>query len=227
MNSSSRDPAQTGSLLGSGPFDDDTPIAELLPTPQQHREHRYTDKDQRPKAATYQSDDCRTDKKSNRLGSHQHQRPVEVVSRRLAIAEAAVLGVDQRLIGAILEAVADDPERVVDDRQPLAQRFEKSKADPEVHDFVKYLVNWVAGTKLIFIMLLIVILYAADDQTLIFAGVAMVISIASFFWRLFPLVRKMDREGQVDPPKYSVALGWMIAVFILVFLVAVLVTAFM
>ncbi len=27
--------------------------------------------------------------------------------------------------------------------------WEKSKADPEIHDFVKYLVNWVAGTKLI------------------------------------------------------------------------------
>lgn len=104
--------------------------------------------------------------------------------------------------------------------------WEKSKADPEIHDFVKYLVNWVAGTKLIFIMLLIVILYVADEQTLLFAGVAMVISIASFFWRLFPLARKMDRERQLDPPRYSVVLGWMIAAFILIFLAAVLVTAF-
>lgn len=100
--------------------------------------------------------------------------------------------------------------------------WEKSKSDPEIHDFVKYLVNWVAGTKLIFILLLIVIVVWADDQTLVFAGIALIISIASFFWRLFPLVRKMDRAGQIEPEKYSVVLGWMIAVFILVFGMAVI-----
>lgn len=99
--------------------------------------------------------------------------------------------------------------------------WEKSKADPEIHDFVKYLVNWVAGTKLIFIMLLIVILFAADDQTLIYAGVAMVISIASFYWRLFPLIRKMDKDGQINPKKYSVVLGWMILGFIVAFLIPI------
>ena len=29
--------------------------------------------------------------------------------------------------------------------------WEKSKQDPEIHDFVRYLVNWVAGAKLIFL----------------------------------------------------------------------------
>jgi len=104
--------------------------------------------------------------------------------------------------------------------------WEKSKADPEIHDFVKYLVNWVAGTKLIFILLLIVILYVADDQTLIFTGAALVLSIASFFWRLFPLARKMDREGQVDPKNYSITLGWMIGAFILAILAALLMMVF-
>jgi len=102
--------------------------------------------------------------------------------------------------------------------------WEKSKSDQEIHNFVKYLVNWVAGTKLIFILLLIVILYVADDQTLILAGIAMAISIASFFWRLFPLIRRMDRDGQIKPKNYSAALGWMITVFILVFLIAILVS---
>ena len=101
------------------------------------------------------------------------------------------------------------------------QAWGKSKADPELHNFVKYLVNWVAGTKLIFIFLLIVILAVADDQTLIYAGIGLVISIASFFWRLFPLIRKMDREGQIDPKNYSAVLGWMIGAFILVFVAAI------
>ena len=96
--------------------------------------------------------------------------------------------------------------------------WEKSKKDPEIHDFVRYLVYWVAGTKLIFILLLIVILLTADEQTLILTGAALVLTIASFFWRLFPLIRKMDQAGQIDPKNYSKVLGWMILAFILVFL---------
>ena len=100
--------------------------------------------------------------------------------------------------------------------------WEKSKRDPEIHNFIKYLVNWVAGTKLIFILLLIAILYTVDDKNLIYMGVAMVISIASFFWRLFPLIRKMDRDNQIDPKNYSAVLGWMIFAFISIFLIAII-----
>ncbi len=102
--------------------------------------------------------------------------------------------------------------------------WEKSKQDPEVHELIKYLVYWVAGTKLIAILLLVVILLTAQGKTLIFAGAAMVVSIATFFWRLFPTIRKMDRDGQIEPKNYSATLGWMILSFILVFLAAVIVT---
>ncbi len=101
--------------------------------------------------------------------------------------------------------------------------WERSKKDPEIHDLLKYLVNWVAGTKLIFILLLIVILFTADDRTLLFTGAALSVSIASFFWRLFPLIRKMDSEGQIEPKNYSIALGWMIGAFIIAFLGATIV----
>ncbi len=100
--------------------------------------------------------------------------------------------------------------------------WEKSKQDPEIHNFVRYLVYWVAGTKLIFILLLIVILFTAGEQTLLLTGAALVLSIASFFWRLFPLIRKMDREDQIEPKGYSAVLGWMILAFIVVFLAATL-----
>lgn len=102
--------------------------------------------------------------------------------------------------------------------------WEKSKQDPELHDFVKYLVNWVAGTKLIVILLLIVLLLTAREQTLIFTAAAMVISIASFFWRLFPIIRAMDRNDQIEPKNYSTTLGWMILIFIASFLAAILIT---
>ena len=102
--------------------------------------------------------------------------------------------------------------------------WEKSKTDPEIHNFVKYLVNWIAGTKLIFIFLLIAILIFADQSTLIFTGIALVISISTFFWRLFPLVRAMDHNGQIEPKNYSLALGWMIGGFILIIGIAVIVS---
>jgi len=96
--------------------------------------------------------------------------------------------------------------------------WEKTKSDPEIHRFVKYLVNWVAGTKLIFIMLLIVIIHTADQPSLIFTSIALVFSIAPFYWRLLPILRKMDEDGQITPHNYSLALGVMITVFILFFI---------
>ncbi len=101
--------------------------------------------------------------------------------------------------------------------------WEKSKQDPELHDFMKYLVNWVAGTKLIVILLLIVFLLSAREQTLVLTAAVMVISIASFFWRLFPLIRAMDQNDQIEPKNYSTTLGWMILIFIASFLGAFLI----
>lgn len=104
--------------------------------------------------------------------------------------------------------------------------WEKSKADPDVHDFVKYLVNWVAGTKLIFILLLIVIIATGSEQTRILSGVVMVISIASFFWRLYPLIKQMDAKGQIQPEGYSKGLWMMIAGMILAFGAATIMALF-
>jgi len=98
--------------------------------------------------------------------------------------------------------------------------WERSQQDPDMQNFTSYLVNWVAGTKLIFILLLLVILYKANDQMLLVTAVALAISISSFFWRLFPLARKMDQEGQIDPPGYSSVLGWMILAIIILLVVA-------
>jgi uncharacterized membrane protein YbhN (UPF0104 family) len=57
-------------------------------------------------------------------------------------------------------------------------------------------------------------------MTLWWSVVALVLSIASFFWRLFPAIRAMDRAGAIEPSGYSTTLGVMIAGFLLVFVVA-------
>jgi len=99
--------------------------------------------------------------------------------------------------------------------------WEESKQYPDIHNFIKYLVNWVAGTKLIFIFLLIVVLYFGDQNTLLYTAVALFASILSFYWRLFPLIRHMDQNAQIEPKNYSIGLASMILVFVVVFFIAV------
>lgn len=101
--------------------------------------------------------------------------------------------------------------------------WEKSKQIPEVHDLVRYLVYWVAGAKLIFLFLLGLILVFADLNLQRLSLVALALASLTFFWRLSPLARKMDREGQVQPKNYSLVLGGMILTMILLFILAALI----
>lgn len=96
--------------------------------------------------------------------------------------------------------------------------YKKIKNDPEVYEFVKYLINWIAGTKLIFIALLIVILITGSETTKVFSLVALILTILTFYWRLYPAIRKMDEMGQITPASYSKTLGIMIGVFIGIFI---------
>ena len=100
--------------------------------------------------------------------------------------------------------------------------WERSKQYPEIHDFVKYLANWVAGAKLNFLLLLTVIILFADIEVQRLSLLALALGTSSFYWRLFPLIRKMDQSGQVEPRNYSVFLGVMILAFITFFLIAAL-----
>ncbi|NHJ24926.1 MAG: hypothetical protein EAX89_10145 [Candidatus Lokiarchaeota archaeon] len=101
--------------------------------------------------------------------------------------------------------------------------WEKSKNDSEIHDFVKYLVFWVAGTKIIFILLIIVIIIFGDPITQSISIIALIISIATFYWKLFPLIRKMDKENQIEPKGYSIGLGIMITTMIIALFIAFLI----
>jgi hypothetical protein len=96
-----------------------------------------------------------------------------------------------------------------------------SASDPDLHSFVRYLVYWVAGTKLIFIALWLVILIVGEPRTQLLASAVMVPAVATFYWRLFPLVRRLDSRGKVQPRGYSTVLGAMIAGFVSAFVIAV------
>ena len=101
--------------------------------------------------------------------------------------------------------------------------YERSKRDPEVHALVSYLIDWVAGTKLIFIVLLIGILITGSPATKVFSAIALMFSILTFYSRLYPAITKMDAAGQIVPRGYSRTLALMIAAFVVVFAVAVVV----
>lgn len=98
--------------------------------------------------------------------------------------------------------------------------FEKSKSDPELYALVKYLINWVAGTKIIFILLLGVIIVTGSTITKICSTGALILSIATFYWRLYPAMKAMDKQGHITPKGYSRTLALMIGGFLLMFAVA-------
>lgn len=93
--------------------------------------------------------------------------------------------------------------------------WEKSKEDPEVHDLVRYLTFWVAGTKLIFIFVLLAVLLYGDDRIRVIAVAALAIAVLSYFWKLAPLAHRIDGRGMLKPDGYSTVLNVMIAVFVI------------
>ena len=101
--------------------------------------------------------------------------------------------------------------------------LEKSNEDEELKPFVNYLINWVAGTKLIFIMVGIVIIIFGNEKTQLYTVIAFIISILSFYWRLFPTIKKLDKKGQITPKGYSKTLNIMIISFITMFVVVLLI----
>ena len=97
--------------------------------------------------------------------------------------------------------------------------WEKSKTDPDIHNLMKYLATWVAGSKLILIALLIVILVWGDRQLVIITGFALAFSMLPFYFGLFPAMKKIDQNSQVDPKGFSMRLGFTITVLILALLI--------
>jgi hypothetical protein len=98
--------------------------------------------------------------------------------------------------------------------------YEKTQEDPEVRAFVNYLINWVAGTKLIFIVLIIGIIISGPPETKVYSVIALIFSIMTFFSRLYPSLKRMDSDDQLAPKGYSRTLAIMIGSFIGVFAIS-------
>ena len=91
------------------------------------------------------------------------------------------------------------------------------KEDKALNLFSHYMAYWVAGVKLISIFLLIVVLLTGTEITRVWAVIAMILSIATYFWRLHPIIKKLDKMGKITPKGYSKTLGLMITGFLIMF----------
>jgi len=102
------------------------------------------------------------------------------------------------------------------------QGWADSKRSEQDYLFTKYLVNWVANCKVIFILLLTIILLFGDE-TIKFIGVMVTTgSIGLYFITLHPIIRKLDSMGTIHPQGYSRTLGLMIGGCMVMFSLALL-----
>lgn len=92
-----------------------------------------------------------------------------------------------------------EPDRDVFHGVSFFTGWEKSKENEECNLLLQYFVNWVAGVKLIVVMVLGVLIFMASDRVLITVGIVLVIAIASFYWKMFPLLKEMTAKGYVIP----------------------------
>ena len=90
--------------------------------------------------------------------------------------------------------------------------WEKSKYNPDVHNLMRYLTIWVVGSKLILVAHLIVMLIWGNQQLIILAGFALVLSMLPYYFGLFPAMKKIDENDQFVPKAYSMRLGFAITV---------------
>lgn len=97
-----------------------------------------------------------------------------------------------------------------------------AKQDENESLFAHYMAYWVAGVKLIFIFLLLVILFTGTELTKLYGVVAMILSISTYFWKLHPIIKKLDKNGKITPKGYSKVLGYMVGGFLCMFSLALI-----
>lgn len=101
--------------------------------------------------------------------------------------------------------------------------FEVAEKDDTVGPFVRYLIDWVAGAKLIFVMVGIAVLFSSEELVHMLVVIAFIISILSFYYRLFPMIKRLDQKGEITPKGYSKTLNFMIIGFLFMFVAALVI----
>ncbi len=88
--------------------------------------------------------------------------------------------------------------------------------------FAKYMANWVAGSKLVFISLLIVIFITGDEATKLHSVLIMIFSISTYYIKLNPIIKKLDEKDELTPKGYSKVLPLLIGGILLLFTLSII-----
>ena len=96
------------------------------------------------------------------------------------------------------------------------QWYKAQEKEPE-RLFVKYMVNWVANCKLIFLALLVVVVLLGNEIIAVCAVMATILSIAIYFVTLHPIIKQLDEMEEIQPKGYSKTLALTIGAFMVMF----------
>jgi hypothetical protein len=92
-----------------------------------------------------------------------------------------------------------------------------------VFQLIKYLTTWIANAKLIFVALGVVVIIFGDEVVQFHAALALVFSILMFYITLYPILKKLDMEGEIIPVGYSKTLAYTILSFVLTFIFGIVI----
>ncbi|QMS84256.1 hypothetical protein [Candidatus Xianfuyuplasma coldseepsis] len=101
--------------------------------------------------------------------------------------------------------------------------FEELDQDHNYHQLIRYLTNWIANAKFIFVALGITIVIFGNEVVQLHAALALIFSTFMFYITLYPILLKLDEEGKIEPKGYSKTLAYTILSFILTLLIGVLI----
>lgn len=93
----------------------------------------------------------------------------------------------------------------------------------QVFALVKYLINWVANVKLIFVALAITIVIFGTEIVQFHATLALMFSTFMFYITLYPILKKLDDENLLITKGYSKTLAYTILSFIIMFIIAIII----
>lgn len=103
------------------------------------------------------------------------------------------------------------------------KHFEETKKDENLHLFIKYLVNWVANVKLMFISFLIITVIFGSNQFKLYTLMACLLSTLIYYISLAPIIKKLDNNNYINPKGYSKVLNLMILSFITIFSICLII----
>lgn len=105
----------------------------------------------------------------------------------------------------------------------IFKALEESKENKAVHALIRYLVFWVAGTKIIFVGLILVIILTGSWLTQLGTVAVLLLTTSTFFVKLYPIIKKMDMKKELTIQGYSKTLALMITSFLIMFIAALLI----